>query len=115
MQSQELESAMRQLRAEYQRGLPEQVEEMARVWRALVTKQWSAVEFRGFIRSAHQLAGSGATYGMIEVSQAARTLQSYAKKLDATVRPTPEQCANLEGLLAQLRKAVKVQCKNPSG
>lgn len=101
MERADFQNALNQLRAEYAQHLPARISEIETVWHTL-RAEWNAEEFTRFIRGAHSLAGSGATYGFPRVSQSARALERYAKQLEASVAPTPEHAAQIELLLGHL-------------
>ncbi len=57
-------------------------------------------------RLAHNLAGSGATYGFAQLSRAARTLEQLLKTAAArAVPPPPQEQAEIAALLAAVRAA----------
>jgi HPt (histidine-containing phosphotransfer) domain-containing protein len=107
MEQDEFELAMRQLRGEYVRNLPSHVEEIECAWRTAQAAEWDAAQFRILIRLAHNLAGSGSTYGIESVSDAARALELYAKSLDGNVMPNAPARGRIELLLAQLRASTE--------
>lgn len=106
MESSEFEMAMQELRKEYLLGLPERLNEVEGVWQGLLRSGWSETDFRTFIRMAHNLAGSGATYGVVPLSQAAREVELYSKGLNAAAPPPAEMRAQVETRLAALRAVI---------
>lgn len=103
MEQSEFERAMQQLHDEYVKGLPERVAEVERGWQNLMTGGGNAADLRTFIRLAHNLAGSGATYGVVGIGRAARELELYAKALEADQMPTEQVQAEVEERLEALR------------
>lgn len=98
----ELEQALSSLRQEYAQALPMRMGEIERLWHQLAEDGWSREGFMTFIRMAHQLAGSGATYGFARVTERARALEQYAKSLNPAALPTPAECAEIDRRLASL-------------
>lgn len=107
MEEKEFESAMQALRVEYLRELPAHVDDVERAWNAAQERGWDAAQFRVLIRLAHNLAGSGATYGVKRVGDAARALELYAKSLDGNVMPGEPARNRIEHLLGQLRQSAE--------
>jgi HPt (histidine-containing phosphotransfer) domain-containing protein len=103
MGPEEFEAAMRELREDYVRTLPERVDEVEHAWAQASAGEWDATGYRTFIRLAHNLAGSGATYGVEPISRAARTLELYAKSLEGDGTPPEGACAEIQELILKLR------------
>lgn len=102
----EFEAAMRELRMDYLRTLPERVKEVEEAWNHAKGAEWDAAQYRTFIRLAHNLAGSGATYGVEQVSKSARKLELYAKSVEGE-GAVPEQAGEeIHELIEQLRASI---------
>lgn len=103
MGPEEFEAAMRELREDYVRTLPERMDEVEHAWELARGSAWDTTEYRTFIRLAHNLAGSGATYGLEPISRAARKLELYAKSLEGNGVPPEGACAEIQELILNLR------------
>jgi HPt (histidine-containing phosphotransfer) domain-containing protein len=68
---------LEELNAEYRRELPAKVERL--------TALWSARELRELHGALHMLAGSAGSFGLREVSQAAREAEHYLDACGATL------------------------------
>lgn len=106
MSQNEFELAMQELRAEYMRLLPDHIADIELAWRDAQSEDWNGERFRTLIRLAHNLAGSGATYGVAPVSGAARALELYARSLDDTALPREDARMEVDRLLANLRACI---------
>lgn len=115
MEENEFELALRELRTEYVRMLPAHIDEIERAWSAAHEAGWDAAQFGSMIRLAHNLAGSGATYGVKRVSETARALELYAKSLDGNAMPGEAERHGLERLLAQVRACAEEKAPPEGG
>lgn len=106
MNQAEIQAALNALHKEYANNLPTRVDEIETQWRKLIEDAWDAERFKELIRLAHSLKGSGATYGYVQVSAAARALELYAKSLDASAAPDEQTRAQMELLLVDLRASI---------
>jgi diguanylate cyclase (GGDEF)-like protein len=106
MEPSNFQAALNALREEYQRNLPNKIGEVEQLWRALNTDAWDAEAFQTFVRHAHSLVGSGATYGFVRVSQTARELELYTKRLNTDGLPNDVERDTIELLLEQLRQSL---------
>lgn len=103
MNSSNFEQAMQELRREYRMGLPARVAEVEQEWHKLRDGEWREADFRTLVRFAHNLAGSGATYGVMPVSRTAKELELYVKGLTNTALPLAQAEPEMEERLAALR------------
>src|SRR6185503_19910084 len=87
---------MRELRAGYRNRLPTRIAALETALDGICRQDADAVE--ALRRIAHQLRGSGATYGFPEISQAARDVEEAGH---------PDLPAALRALLAALRLAAE--------
>ena len=108
MKQADFQVALIALRDEYQSNLPAKIQQLEELWRGLCEDAWDVEAFHLFTRLAHSLAGSGATYGFVQVSQAARALEVCAKQFNLNARPNERERAALEILLAQLQDSMLV-------
>lgn len=106
MQATDFQQALQALRQEYERNLPDKVAEIENQWRTLIDDGWEAAQYKTFIRLAHSLAGSGATYGFPQVSTAARELEHYSKSLHGETRVSPAEEAQIQTYIARLRQSI---------
>jgi chemotaxis protein histidine kinase CheA len=103
MTNSNFEQAMQELRKEYRQALPDRVAEVEQEWHKVRDGDWSQGDFRTLVRFAHNLAGSGATYGLMPVSRSARELELYVKGLANAPLPLEEAEPEIEARLAALR------------
>jgi diguanylate cyclase (GGDEF)-like protein len=113
MDSQDFQQALKALQQEYIRALPNKFADIETLWHTL-SDTWDADNFKTFIRLAHSLAGSGATYGFPDVGKAARALEQYCKTLAADAPLSPEERTKVERLLASLQDATKLAQEPPA-
>lgn len=74
------QEALEQLRKGFVERLPSKLGDLQKSWKAL-EEGWSADGFGDFLRLAHGIAGTCATYGFMEVSQKARQLESFLREM----------------------------------
>ena len=95
------------LSAEYRSGLPARMAELDELWTA---SQGGAVAPQTLRRALHSIAGSAQTFGLAEVTAAARAAE---QKLDACCdanAPIPEESkGEFEILLQALKSAVQAR------
>src|SRR5581483_6628291 len=106
MQATDFQQALQALKQEYERNLPDKVAEIENQWRTLTDEAWDSEQFKTFIRLAHSLAGSGATYGFPQVSTAARDLERYSKALNGEMRVSPEEEAQIQARIVSLWQSI---------
>ena len=107
MEQVEFERAMAELRKDYMQTLPERLEEVERAWDQASGSDWDEVQYKTFIRLTHNLAGSGATYGVKQISEAARRLEMYAKSVDANAALSEDERAEIRALLEPLKESIQ--------
>ena len=106
MQDEELEWTIAKLRAEYAEQLPGTVAQMEDLWRGLLAAEVPSSRFPELVRMVHSITGSGATFGLPRVSEAARALESCLDRLVASGEmPEPPGQETVLQLLAALRQA----------
>lgn len=86
----ELLEKMGQLRDVYIAQLPEKIRQIELLWKGLLAK-WEGEAISNLHRQVHSLTGSGATFGVPELSASARQLEQLLKEIVATERPASEE------------------------
>ncbi|NTU85129.1 MAG: response regulator, partial [Chloroflexales bacterium] len=98
--------ALTQLETVYHAQLPEKVEQLVAACRLLLGSSWKAEQLPGVHRLAHNLSGSGATFGYHTLSEAAHALEQALLPLrDQPMPPTPEQVGAIARCLSLLQQA----------
>ena len=90
------------LRQKYADNLNSRMAEIQTTWEQFSQGEWNETAFKDFHRLVHSLAGSSGTYGLLDVSRAARALEICLKSLLETGAPDEEQRAQVNLLLAGL-------------
>ena len=98
----------RQLEAfnvEYRQSLPERIRDIESLWASLRQEGVSAERLHALQRGLHSIAGSGRTFGMGALSEAAaaadRWLERYCERV---VLPDAAGCGHFDGLLAAVKR-----------
>lgn len=78
---------VQQLQRQFMESLPQKAHQLEDLWHHLRYLRWSDMGFKTFQQLAHRLAGSGASFGMPEVSQAAQLLDQYLLDYEALGQP----------------------------
>ena len=100
------EEQLTALRKEYADQLPGKIREIEAIWDKLVQAEWDDEAFEIMHRMTHGLAGSGASFGFLTLSDAARTLERLATTIiEDGVPPTAEQRKQIRALLDALKPA----------
>ena len=94
------------LYAYFAERLPERLREVEEGWRQVQETAWSEEAVKTLHRLAHSLAGAGATFGFLGVTEAARDLEKPLKAIVQSAAPHPDDSV-VEGLLDGLRRAAK--------
>ncbi|MFO7603386.1 MAG: response regulator [Gammaproteobacteria bacterium] len=76
-----IETRLAALRDAYLRDLAHRLREVDRLWYMLAGPNWQGIHAQDLHRLLHNLAGSGATFGLDDVSQAARKLEQKFKAI----------------------------------
>ena len=91
--------------AEYRARLGTRLARIEHAWRGL-TPGAGVANAADLERELHSIAGSAETFGLPELSRAARAAESAVQRYRARVAtPTPAQRARFERLLAALKRA----------
>jgi len=94
-----LENRLAALRIGYVAKLGEKMEEMA--------EAQAQRSLEALARLSHKLAGSGATFGFAEVSDAARLLENTCVNvMESEEAPSPGQVREIDGQVDELRRVV---------
>jgi diguanylate cyclase (GGDEF)-like protein len=94
------------LYAYFAERLPERLREVEEGWRQVRETAWSEEAVKTLHRLAHSLAGAGATFGFLTVTEAARDLEKPLKAIVQSAAPRPDDSV-VEGLLDGLRRAAR--------
>lgn len=78
---------LRQLQRQFLDSLPQRAHQLENLWRHLRYFNWSDQGFRTFQQIVHRLVGTGASYGLPEVSETAHMLDSYLADCQALGQP----------------------------
>lgn len=101
-----LQAPLAELKREYAAALPDKLQELQDNWRA-AQETGEREPLVAMYRTAHQLTGSGATYGFAEITATARALELYLKpRLRSSQALTTEESSQVAQLLAMLADAV---------
>lgn len=112
MDSPDFRQALQALKQEYLGALPNKIADIDTLWQTL-RQSSDTTDLATFIRLAHSLAGSGATYGFPGVGKAAHALEQYCKTLRAEEPITPEQQTEVDTLLKNLQDATNAAKEPP--
>ncbi|RRR74621.1 MAG: response regulator [Candidatus Viridilinea halotolerans] len=93
------------LHQSYVAQLDTQIEEIGAGWSRLRAGIWHQADVEQLRRQAHNLAGSGATFGLPVVSEAARTLDDALQRLLSGERLSLSQLAALDAEVLRLEEA----------
>jgi chemotaxis protein histidine kinase CheA len=106
MASDELGDELQAFNAEYRRGLPARVREIEALWSDLRRGKVSRERLHALLRALHSIAGSGATFGMPSVSEAAAAAEAWVEPCyERGALPEESRRGELDVLLAALRQA----------
>lgn len=106
MTDKQLEHMIAKLRADYAEQLPGTVVQMEDLWRRLVAAEIPSAKLTELARMAHSIAGSGATFGLPNVSRTARELEMFLDPFAGGEQlPASAAQATVTQLLAALRHA----------
>ncbi len=75
------------LQRQFLESLPQKAHQLEDLWRHLRYLRWSEQGFKTFQQLAHRLVGSGATFGLPEVSQTAQLLDQYLQDYQELGQP----------------------------
>ncbi|MDH5325340.1 MAG: EAL domain-containing protein [Gammaproteobacteria bacterium] len=91
------------IREDYLRELPEKIAGVEQLWSELVHCAWDDGEFSQFHIKVHSLAGSAGTFGLEELSNAARQLSDLLTHISTTQRrPDESQRLHINALVRVL-------------
>ena len=90
MSDPDIEAELEALRAEYRADLRPRLEGLETLRRALAAGEPPATGMRELYRGLHSIAGSAKTFGLPEVSEAARAAERYLEPHCAAGAPLPD-------------------------
>jgi len=97
---------LQKLQQDFAQKLPDKLADIDRLWQQLARDHWPADDVKTLHRAVHSITGSGRTFGLAAVSDAARAAElALAQLLEQTTEPSAVQVAQIEQLLAGLRQA----------
>lgn len=109
-----LQAPLAELKREYAAALPDKLQELQKNWRA-AQGTGEREPLVAMYRAAHQLTGSGATYGFAEITATARALELYLKPRLRSAQPlSAEESSQIDQLLAALADAVNAPLEGRS-
>ena len=106
-----LQDQIKALRDKYVAELPQKIRVIEEAWEMLDKNRWNAEDLTRVERLVHTLVGSGATFGVPEVSQRAREMETALKLLQiAGAKQSTDARARILPMLDSLmRAAIKGQ------
>lgn len=99
-----IQDQIQALRNKYVAQMPEKIIAIEAAWGALQENHWNGEDLTTLLRLVHTLVGSGATFGLPDVSHAAREMETALKSL-GVFEPTAELSARIRPLLDTLKRA----------
>jgi diguanylate cyclase (GGDEF)-like protein len=104
------------LRTRYISRIQEKLHQIDTLWLELSRRQWNNETAQTLRRLAHNLVGSGATFGLPIISDLARNLEwSVSEQLKLGFPPTTEQQRQIEQSISQLKSAYENIRRGSSG
>ena len=95
------------LQRDYLAQLPQRLAAIEESWSRLATGSWEAGPARDLLRLVHNLTGSGATFGVAELSAAAREFEQQLQAAIGDRSPlSAEARARIQAAFAQVRAVV---------
>jgi HPt (histidine-containing phosphotransfer) domain-containing protein len=95
------------LQRDYRAQLPQRLAAIEESWLRLAAGRWEAGSARELLRLVHNLTGSGATFGIAELSAAAREFEQQLQAAIGDRSPlSAEARARIQAALAQVRAVV---------
>lgn len=96
---------LRESKNKYINNLPSKISEIRLIWNQLNTNTWRVEVLLKMQNLAHNLAGSGGTFGLPILSSHAKTLElALGELVQYNERPGPEKLHKIEELLIELQK-----------
>ncbi|MBI4551590.1 MAG: Hpt domain-containing protein [Candidatus Latescibacteria bacterium] len=101
-----LNDQLKALYEAYAAHLPDKLSQIEAAWQALQHNAGASDPLNTLYFLVHKLTGSGATFGLTTVSEAASRLEQYLQTLiEGPAPPTPEQLAQISVYLEPLKQA----------
>lgn len=85
--TQSFDNNVQHLQRQFLESLPQKAHQLEDLWRHLRYLRWSEQGFKTFQQLAHRLVGSGASFGLPEVSQTAQLLDQYLQDYQELGQP----------------------------
>ncbi len=102
-----LQGQLDALKALYKTELPQKLKQFDEAWANLQRHNWDDEALNKLRSLAHKLAGSGATYGFVDLGQKASLLEHYLDSVaDRNLRSNADHKALIEVLFEALRQAI---------
>ncbi len=93
------------LQKDYQQQLPSQIGQISEIWQKLVRRQGQVDDWEKLHCLIHRMVGSGATFGMSQLSDTARIIEGYITDMMAMKsHPTAAQQALINTVLDELKQ-----------
>jgi len=103
--SQQIEDELAKLRDKYKAELPAKINQIGRLWAKIKSSAWGTDHPPELHKCAHNLAGSGRTFGFADISTVARDLDLAIKPLiDSHNAPNIDSIANIDRIIKQLNQ-----------
>ena len=103
------------LRLDYSRQLPQRMQEITLLWKALISGEAKSELRQSFHRLIHSLAGSAGTFGYARISEKARILEHQIQGMvDSNQNFSTQQTIQIEQCLEQLRQVLEQELSTPS-
>lgn len=97
---------LRESKNKYVNSLPSKISEIRLIWNQLNTNEWRVAVLSKMQNLAHNLAGSGGTFGLPALSEIAKNLELSLMELSSSgdEKPTVEKINDIEDLLIELQR-----------
>src|SRR5581483_12400911 len=97
---------LRESKAKYINSLPSKISEIRLIWNQLNTSQWRLAVLLKMQNLAHNLSGSGGTFGLPQLSEHAKILELALGELVASgdTKPNADQLRMIDDLLIELQR-----------
>ncbi|MCB1214669.1 MAG: Hpt domain-containing protein [Deltaproteobacteria bacterium] len=99
----EHQERLESLRQEYRQEFPSHIRFLEECWKKISNQESTQETWDAFYNRAHQLAGSGSTFGFAKVSRLAGLLQNLIKQLRSLSSVSLREKKDLESLLLALK------------
>lgn len=105
----DFQTRLKSLSDDYAATLPEKLDQIEQAWSRVPRGNWDEESFQNLHRLVHSVTGSGATFGLALLSESARNLEEYLKRLaDEKTVPSQQQRERIQILLKALHQGKRV-------